>query len=74
MICTGKATKQIPQIQDASKEYWAEIKIGVQTESYDTEKPEILPQDISGITEANIQNALKNSLAKSIRNHLFFQL
>lgn len=72
VICTGKATKQIPQIQDASKEYWAEIKIGVQTESYDTEKPEILPQDISGITEANIQNALKNSLAKSIRNHLFF--
>ncbi|WP_411897311.1 tRNA pseudouridine(55) synthase TruB [Elizabethkingia occulta] len=64
VICTGKATKQIPQIQDASKEYWAEIKIGVQTESYDTEKPEILPQDISGITEANIQNALKKFLGE----------
>ncbi|OPB95667.1 tRNA pseudouridine(55) synthase TruB [Elizabethkingia occulta] len=64
VICTGKATKQIPQIQDASKEYWAEIKIGVQTESYDTEKPEILPQDISGITEANIQDALKKFLGE----------
>jgi tRNA pseudouridine55 synthase len=64
VICTGKATKQIPQIQDASKEYWAEIKIGVQTESYDTEKPEILPQDISGITEVNIQDALKKFLGE----------
>ncbi|MCL1667044.1 tRNA pseudouridine(55) synthase TruB [Elizabethkingia ursingii] len=64
VICTGKATKQIPQIQDASKEYWAEIKIGVQTESYDTEKPEILPQDISGITEANIQDTLKKFLGE----------
>ncbi len=64
VICTGKATKQIPQIQDAAKEYWAEIKIGVQTESYDTEKPEILPQDISEITEANIQDALKKFLGE----------
>ncbi|OPC04085.1 tRNA pseudouridine(55) synthase TruB [Elizabethkingia ursingii] len=64
VICTGKATKQIPQIQDAAKEYWAEIKIGVQTESYDTEKPEILPQDISGITEVNIQDALKKFLGE----------
>ncbi|MCL1672219.1 tRNA pseudouridine(55) synthase TruB [Elizabethkingia ursingii] len=64
VICTGKATKQIPQIQDAAKEYWAEIKIGVQTESYDTEKPEILPQDISGITEANIQDALRKFLGE----------
>ena len=64
VICTGKATKQIPQIQDASKEYWAEIKIGVQTESYDTEKPEILPQDISEITETNIQDALKKFLGE----------
>ncbi|MET7037517.1 tRNA pseudouridine(55) synthase TruB [Elizabethkingia miricola] len=64
VICTGKATKKIPQIQDAAKEYWAEIKIGVQTESYDTEKPEILPQDTSGITEANIQDALKKFLGE----------
>jgi tRNA pseudouridine55 synthase len=39
IICTGKFTKKISEIQDAPKEYWAEIKIGVQTESYDTEKP-----------------------------------
>lgn len=51
IVCTGKFTKKIPEIQDAPKEYWAEIKIGVQTESYDTEKPEILHQEFSHLTE-----------------------
>lgn len=58
IVCTGKFTKKIPEIQDAPKEYTAEIKIGVQTESYDTEKPEILPVDCSHITEELIQKTL----------------
>ena len=58
IVCTGKFTKKIPEIQDAPKEYIAEIKIGVQTESYDTEKPEILPQDFSHITEDFILKTL----------------
>ncbi len=59
IVCTGKFTKKIPEIQDAPKEYWAEIKIGVQTESYDTEKPEILPKDFSHITEDFILKTLE---------------
>ncbi|MGV4414036.1 tRNA pseudouridine(55) synthase TruB [Chryseobacterium sp. T1] len=59
IVCTGKFTKKIPEIQDAPKEYWTEIKIGAQTESYDTEKPEILHQDISHITEDAIHKALE---------------
>lgn len=59
IVCTGKFTKKIPEIQDAPKEYWTEIKIGVQTESYDTEKPEILHQDISNISEEQIREALE---------------
>lgn len=62
IVCTGKFTKKIPEIQDAPKEYWAEIKIGVQTESYDTEKPEILHQDFSHITE----NFIKETLEKFV--------
>jgi|SRR6218665_735592 len=58
IVCTGKFTKRIPEIQDAPKEYWTEIKIGVQTESYDTEKPEILQTDYSQVTEENIHLAL----------------
>lgn len=59
IVCTGKFTKKIPEIQDAPKEYIAEIKIGVQTASYDTEKPEILHQDISHINEELILAALE---------------
>ena len=59
IVCTGKFTKKIPEIQDAPKEYWTEIKIGVQTESYDTEKPEILHQDIAHITEDRVKEALE---------------
>ncbi|CAM3149355.1 tRNA pseudouridine(55) synthase TruB [Chryseobacterium flavum] len=59
IVCCGKFTKNIPEIQDAPKEYWTEIKIGVQTESYDTEKPEILHQDISNITEDLVKEVLE---------------
>jgi tRNA pseudouridine 55 synthase len=59
IVCCGKFTKKIPEIQDAPKEYWTEIKIGVQTESYDTEKPEILHQDISHISKDFIKETLK---------------
>lgn len=59
IVCTGKFTKKIPEIQDAPKEYWTEIKIGAQTESYDTEKPEILHQDIAHISEDAIYKALE---------------
>lgn len=64
IVCCGKFTKKIPEIQDAPKEYWTEIKIGVQTESYDTEKPEILHQDFSHITQENITNALDKFLGE----------
>ncbi|MDR2238447.1 MAG: tRNA pseudouridine(55) synthase TruB [Chryseobacterium sp.] len=58
IVCCGKFTKKIPEIQDAPKEYWTEIKVGVQTESYDTEKPEILHQDISHLSEEMIKEVL----------------
>ncbi|KUJ52425.1 tRNA pseudouridine(55) synthase TruB [Chryseobacterium sp. JAH] len=64
IVCTGKFTKKIPEIQDAPKEYWTEIKIGVQTESYDTEKPEILQQDISHISEENVKEVLEKFLGE----------
>ncbi len=60
IVCTGKFTKKIPEIQDAPKEYRAEIKLGAQTESYDTEKPEILHQDISLISHPMIEDVLKS--------------
>lgn len=64
IVCTGKFTKIIPEIQDAPKEYFTELKIGVQTESYDTEKPEILHRDISEITEDKIKETLEKFLGE----------
>ncbi len=58
IVCTGKFTKKIPEIQDAPKEYIAEIKIGVQTESYDTEKT----GGFCSISPTNVDNV---SLMKS---------
>ena len=64
IVCTGKATKQISEIQDAPKEYFVEIKLGVQTESYDTEKHEILHQDISHITGENVKEILQKFIGE----------
>lgn len=64
IVCTGKFTKRIPEIQDAPKEYFTEIKIGVQTESYDTEKPEILHQDYSAVSDDFINQTLKQFLGE----------
>jgi len=64
VVCTGRATKKISEIQDAPKEYYTEIKIGVQTESYDTEKPEIFPTDISHITEDFVTEVLQKFLGE----------
>ncbi|ROI11432.1 tRNA pseudouridine(55) synthase TruB [Kaistella haifensis] len=64
IVCTGKFTKKIPEIQDAPKEYLTEIKIGVQTESYDTEKPEILYRDFSQISEDFIKETLEKFLGE----------
>ena len=64
VVCIGRATKKISEIQDAQKEYWTEIKIGVQTESYDTEKPEIFPTDISHITEDFVTEVLQKFLGE----------
>ena len=64
IVCVGKATKQIQEIQDAPKEYIAQIKIGVQTESYDSEKPEILPTDFHHISTKFIQEKLESFIGE----------
>ncbi len=64
IVCTGKFTKKISEIQDAPKEYFTEIKIGVQTESYDTEKPEILHRDFSHISAEFIKETLEKFIGE----------
>ncbi|SFH92538.1 tRNA pseudouridine(55) synthase TruB [Halpernia frigidisoli] len=64
IVCTGKFTKKISEIQDAPKEYRTEIKLGFQTESYDTEKPEILETNISFMTAEKILEVLNDFIGE----------
>ena len=56
IVCTGKKTKEIQQIQDADKEYTGSIFLGATTECYDTERPVNQTYDISSITKQEILN------------------
>lgn len=39
IVCTGQATKRIEELQSGTKEYYATIRLGATTPSYDLEKP-----------------------------------
>ena len=38
IVCTGRATKRIEELQSGTKEYYATIRLGATTPSYDLEK------------------------------------
>lgn len=59
ILCTGKATKQIPELMAIEKEYFAEIKFGETTPSSDLETEVDQKFEIDHINEGTIQEALK---------------
>lgn len=64
ILCTGKKTKAIQEIQDADKEYTGTIFIGATTECYDTEKPINHTFDTTTITEENIRTTALSFLGE----------
>lgn len=58
IICTGKATKQIDQLQAGVKEYIATLKLGATTPSYDLEKEIDATYPTDHITREGIEAAL----------------
>jgi tRNA pseudouridine55 synthase len=57
IVCTGKMTKQIPEIQDQKKEYTGIIELGAVTASYDLES-EVEPKaDPSNLSENDLLSA-----------------
>ncbi len=64
ILCTGKSTKKIEEIQSHTKEYIAEIKIGATTPSYDMETEEDQVFDVSHINEGLIREKLKNFIGE----------
>src|SRR3954470_58246 len=64
ILCTGKKTKNIQEIQDAEKEYTGTIYLGATTECFDSEKDVNATFDISGITSENILKCAETFLGE----------
>jgi tRNA pseudouridine55 synthase len=58
IICTGKATKQIPELMGFDKEYLAEFKFGETTPSFDKETEVDSTYPTGHITKELIENTL----------------
>lgn len=59
LLCTGKATKRIEELQGHTKEYVAEITLGATTPSYDMEHPVNATYPYEHITRELVEAALK---------------
>ena len=59
LLCTGKATKRIEELQSHTKEYEAEIMLGATTPSYDMEHPVNAHYPYEHITEEAIKETLE---------------
>lgn len=59
ILCTGKATKRIEELQLHDKEYTATLQFGATTVSYDMEHPESEWFEKDHITEEGIREVLK---------------
>lgn len=58
ILCTGRATKRIEELQAHSKEYTATLQLGATTPSYDMEHPVNATFPTSHITRESIENVL----------------
>ena len=59
ILCTGKATKRIEELQAHTKEYIATMKLGETTPSFDMEKPVDAVYPVDHITRELMEETLK---------------
>jgi tRNA pseudouridine55 synthase len=64
ILCTGKKTKEIDQIQAQEKEYEGTFRLGQTTPSFDLETPVDAEQPYAHLTEADIRAAVATFLGK----------
>ena len=60
IVCTGKATKRIDELQAGVKEYIAEIKLGATTPSFDLETEVDATYEWEHITREMVEDVLQN--------------
>lgn len=58
-LCFGEATKFSQYLLDADKKYWAQVRLGITTETADADGEVIARADTSGITESQVTAALE---------------
>lgn len=59
IVCTGKATKHIEELQYGVKEYVATLKLGATTPSFDREHPEDATYPTDHITKELLEETMK---------------
>lgn len=64
IVCTGKATKRIDELQAHTKEYVATLQLGATTPSFDLEKPIDATYPTEHITREKVEAALKKFLGR----------
>lgn len=64
LICTGRQTKNIDELQAHTKEYIASIKLGATTPSFDMETPEDATYPTEHITRELIDEKLKSFIGE----------
>ncbi len=64
IVCTGRATKRIDELQAGTKEYLATIRLGATTPSYDLEKPIDATYPTEHITREMVEQVLERFKGK----------
>lgn len=67
VLCTGRYTKRISEIQNLNKDYVAILKLGEQTESLDTETDVVLTKKIPKLTLDEIKKTTSLMLGKQMQ-------
>lgn len=60
LLCTGRATKRIEELQSHEKEYVATLRLGATTPSFDMEHPEDATYPTAHITRQRVEDVLKS--------------
>ncbi len=67
VVCVGRATKKVNQIQELEKEYIAEIRIGATTPSFDLETEIDKEYSTEHLDEKMVKDALGNFLGNQMQ-------
>ncbi len=63
-ICVGRATRLMEYILDSSKEYVGDIRLGIATDTYDSEGEITSQSDPSCVTREQVEDVLKGFLGR----------